>query len=137
MTKRQLENVKFELVLLSAIDEALSVYGERPKSAIYTYLEKAQNLPKRDISERIDDFSSTLEELFGLGARYLEILIMKNLYSIVGIAWKWKASSNGGLPDLTFKEYVCSVKKHFDETSKNESQISILIEENEELRVHK
>jgi hypothetical protein len=137
VTKPQLENAKFELVLLSAIDEALSVYGEKPKSAIYTYLEKAQNLPKRHISERIDDFSNALEELFGLGARYLEILIMKNLHSKVEVAWEWKAPNHRVRADLTFKEYVNSVKNHLDETNKNEPQMSILIEENEALRVQK
>ena len=137
MTKPQLEDVKFELVLLSAIDEALSVYGEKPKSAIYTYLEKAQNLPKHHISQRIDDFSNALEELFGIGARYLEILIMKNLHTKVEVTWEWKAPNRRGQPDLTFKEYVNSMKNHLDETNKNEPKICILTEENEALRVQK
>lgn len=96
---------KFETVLLGSIDEAFSTLGERAKMSIYLTLEHKFTITKQDIPYRVDDFSDALERIFGLGARYLEVLIMKKLYEKVGClyeldATKWLVSN------LTFRKYV-------------------------------
>ena len=133
MTRMTREDSKFDSILTEAIDEALSACGERAKSAFYTYLEKSLSLPKREIPTRIDEFSQALENLFGVGARILEILIMKSLYSRIGVVWKWKVPERAGprdcphaqdLPHLTFQEYVNLTKKYYEVAAREEEQMA-------------
>ena len=77
--KIKLPTTNFEELLLEAIDEALSSLGESSKTATYINLEKKFNIPKQTIPIQIEDFSGALNKLFGLGAKYIEILCMKNL----------------------------------------------------------
>ena len=112
---------KFDSILSEAIDEALSVCGERAKSALYTYLEKALNIPKPEIPTRINEFSRGLEDLFGVHAHILEILIMKYLHSKIEIVWKWPNDS----PNLTFQEYVSFARKHYEGPAKEVDQVDV------------
>src|SRR4030067_1543066 len=93
MAKPDHEGSEFDQVLLEAIDDALSVYGEETKSAIYVYLERALGIPKRKIPARIDEFSKGLEDLFGIGSKSVEILIIKNLHSKIGVVLEMKTSN--------------------------------------------
>lgn len=115
MTKPIPNSDEFSNLLIDAIDKALSSLGEAPKSAIYFHLERVLNLSKREIPARIDEFSNAIEDLFGLGARFLEIHIIQNLHSEVGVVWEFEAPNSRILPDLTFKQYVNFVKKYFDD----------------------
>jgi hypothetical protein len=124
--KRTLGNdPKFDSILSEAIDEALSVCGERAKSALYTYLEKAFNIPKPEIPTRINEFSRGLEDLFGVHAHILEILVMKYLHSKIEIVWKWSLDS----PNLTFEEYVSFARKYYEDPAKAADQIGIQADE--------
>ena len=123
---------KFNILLLEAINEALSSLGESPKTAIYYHLETDFDIKKKDIPNRTDDFSRALEKLFGLGARHLEILFMKSFYAKVGggrerVSWEW------GLREVTFRDYVRLMRQSFDEASKKGEETGILININEKL----
>jgi hypothetical protein len=96
----------FDNLLLEAIDEGLSSLGESSKQAIYFYLEKIFKIKKEDIPYKIETFAGAIETIFGPGANFLEIQIMKRLYEKVGVAFKWHGSKN-----LTFTEYVTAVKR--------------------------
>jgi hypothetical protein len=96
---------KFEEVLQDSIDEAFSSLGEAVRASIYFHLEHKFLITKQDIPWRIKDFSDALERIFGLGARHLELLIMKNLYEKVNCLYRWEGPK-WLVPDLTFKEYV-------------------------------
>lgn len=74
----------FEEVLLEAIDEGLYSLGKEIKQAVYLHLKNEYSLRKRDIPYRIEDFTRALEETFQLGAKLLEIKIIKILYTKVG-----------------------------------------------------
>ena len=89
----------FEKLLLESIDEALSSLGMSTKH-IYFHLEKDFNIKKQDIPHKIEEFADAIEKIFGLGARVLEIQIMKRLYQKVG-PFKHFPERN-----LTFTEYV-------------------------------
>ena len=96
------KTVSFEEALLEAVDEGLSMLGESAKQAIYYHLEKTLKMNRLDIPCRIEEFTDTIEEMFGSGAKILEILIMKCLFKKVGRTFK-----NIPRPkDLTFTEYV-------------------------------
>lgn len=76
--------LNFEELLLEAIDEEFSSLGKTCKQALYFHLEKNFKLNKRDIPFRIEDFSEAIENIFGAGAKLLQIRIMKNLFRKTG-----------------------------------------------------
>ena len=63
---------------MEAIDEALSSLGESVKQSIYFHIEN-KFVARNEIPENIEDFQGGLEKIFGAGAQFIEILIMKNL----------------------------------------------------------
>lgn len=118
--------MNFNGLLLEAIDEVLSSLGESPKTAIYYHLEEAFNIKRLEIPERFNDFSSALEQIFGVGATHLEILFMKSLYAKVRGAREF-ASCEWVVPEVTFKAYVDIMRQNYEEASKNEEEMGILI----------
>ena len=98
----------FDKLLLEAVDEGLSSLGESSKQAIYFHLEKRFNIKKREIPHKIEAFADAIEKIFGLGANFLEILIMKQLHEKVGQSFKWPEYK-----ELTFIEYVAVAKRSF------------------------
>lgn len=98
----------FEKILLEAVDEGLSTLGESPKHAVYFHLENSFNIQKREIPYRINDFADSLDKIFGQGADFLEILIMKRLYEKIGGVIKWPESA-----DFTFIDYVAVAKRSY------------------------
>jgi len=98
----------FEKLLLEAVDEGLSSLGETSKQAIYFHLEKSFNIKKKEIPYKIGTFAKAVEKIFGLGANFLEILIMKRLYEKIGGVFEWQESI-----DFAFAEYVAVVKRNF------------------------
>ena len=100
----------FEKLLLEAVDEGLSSIGESSKKAIYFHLEKRFNIKKREIPYKIEAFAKAVEKIFGLGASFLEILIMKRLYEKVGGVFEWHEPT-----EFVFTEYVAVAKRSFQE----------------------
>jgi len=76
--------MSFEEVLLESVDEGLSLLGESAKQAVYFHLEKEFKLNKKDIPYKIEDFTEAMENIFGVGAKILEIRIMRNLFKNMG-----------------------------------------------------
>jgi hypothetical protein len=102
--------------LLEAIDEAFSSLGESAKIAIFFHLENSMGIRKQEIPFRIDDLQTALEKLFGIGAKYLEILCVKNLHEKLKITYKWEMP-RWVVPELTFKEYLRLVKMKFENSN--------------------
>lgn len=75
---------EFDKLLVRAIDEALNSLGESVKQFIYFYIENKFKLSRDEISENLFEFQGGLERIFGAGAQYIEILIMKNLHAKIG-----------------------------------------------------
>jgi len=103
----------FEKLLLESIDKALDSLGESARQSIYFHLQSKFKITKQDIPQHLEDFENGLEKIFGLGAQFLEILIMKDLYTKIGHPLEWKE----GHP-LEFVEYVKTAKQSFLEGSK-------------------
>jgi hypothetical protein len=108
----------FDKLLFEAIDEGLSSIGESSKQAIYLHLEKDFEIKKHEIPYKIEDFVRALEKIFGLGAGFLEILIMKNLYEKVGRTVHLHEPKN-----FAFTKYVAATERSFIEKSKAEELI--------------
>jgi len=107
----------FNRLLLEAIDEGLSSIGESSKQAIYFHLEKAFKVKRQEIPYRIEDFTAAIEKIFGLGANFLEILIMKRLYEKVGGRFQWRGSR-----EFTFTAYVATAKRSFLEKERTKKK---------------
>jgi hypothetical protein len=100
------KTIKFEEVLLEAIDEGLSLLGESSKQAVYFHLEKTFKMNRVDIPYRIEEFTDAIEKIFGTGAKIIEIQIMKCLFKKVGYSFKHYPKQK----NLTFTEYIVAVK---------------------------
>ncbi len=108
---------KFSTILLESIDEALLKLGENTKTSIYFHLKTKFAISRHDIPEKIEDFSDALEQIFGLGAPKIEILIMKCLNEQVKGTYKW-VGPRWLVPDLTFIKYVKLMRLCCEETEK-------------------
>ncbi len=106
----------FEKLLLEAVDEQLTSLGESSKQALYFHLEKGFNIKKHEIPQKTEAFVGAMEKIFGQGADYLEILIMKRLHSKIGLEVKLST------PNLTFTEYVEAAKKSYSQDRTEDKQ---------------
>jgi hypothetical protein len=134
---KQEQPENFDQILITAIDEALSSLGESAKTSIYFHLEDLFKIKKQEIPSRMCDFSNALEQVFGLGARYLEVLCMKNLHARIVVTGKcsefaWPLSKQK-VPEMTFQEYVCLIRENF-ENSGCDAEMGVLVNEQEELQ---
>lgn len=98
----------FEEILLEAIDEALASLGDSAKQSIYYHLKEKFKIQRREIPNRVEDFAEGLEKIFGAGARFLEILIMKKLYDRIGMPIDWDESK-----EFAFANYVEAARRSF------------------------
>ena len=119
---------RFDKLLLEAVDEGLSSLGESSKQAIYFHLAKSFNVKRNAIPLEIEAFAEAIEKIFGLGANFLEVLIMKRLHEKIGVVFDWNESRK-----FVFAEYVMAAKKSFEERQKQE--ITMELVECEEVRV--
>jgi hypothetical protein len=110
----------FEDLLVEAVDEGLASLGESAKQAIYFHLEDRFRIAKNDIPYHLEDFTDGLEKIFGLGAHFIEILIMKSLFEKIGQPLEWNQSK-----ELVFVEYVAAAKQGFLKREKEANAIEI------------
>ena len=74
----------FNEFVLAAVDESLSSIGETAKQEICFHLKEHHGISMEEIPSRIRDFAEALEESYGLGAKFIEIKIVKALYEKTG-----------------------------------------------------
>lgn len=98
----------FDELLLEAVDEALSSLGDSAKQSIYFHLQDKFKISREDIPKRIKEFAEGLEKIFGIGARFLEIMIMKRLYAHIGKPLEWNENE-----EFVFVNYVEAARRSF------------------------
>ena len=84
-------------VLLEAVDKGLLVSGEIARTAIYERIERSYQIRREEIPEKLETFQKALEELLGAGAKLIEKMIARNLYSSFGL--NFTVHANWALPD--------------------------------------
>src|SRR3972149_8660919 len=94
-------------LLLNAIDEALNSLGESVKQSIYFHIENKFSVARNAIPESLQDFQGGLEKIFGTGAQFIEILIMKNLHSRIDLPLKMENEQ------FEFVKYVDAAKENY------------------------
>lgn len=98
----------FDDLLLNSIDEALTSLGESVKQSIYFHIENKFAVPRKNIPDNLSQFQAGLEKIFGTGARFIEILIMKNLHSRIGLPLEMNKSC-----ELEFAAYVAAAEQSY------------------------
>lgn len=113
---------EFDDILLETIDETLSSLGEPVKNAVYFHLQTNFCINKDEIPKKINEFSDIIQKIFGSGAGRLEIKLMKTLHSKINVSVKWPEYeapiSKWLVMDMTFIEYVNSMRQNYDANAK-------------------
>ncbi|MCX8153457.1 MAG: NitrOD5 domain-containing protein [Candidatus Bathyarchaeota archaeon] len=78
--ENSLQQKNYEAALTEAIDAALEPLGPAVARIIYTYMERSLEIKKQEIPNRPEDFTKTIEQIFGEGATLIEIRIMEELH---------------------------------------------------------
>jgi hypothetical protein len=100
----------FNKLFLDAVDDALSSLGDSAKQSIYFHLESKFRISRNEIPCRLQDFAAGLEKIFGVGARFLEILIMKKLYEKTGKPIEWNDSK-----EFVFSQYLDVARQSYSQ----------------------
>lgn len=106
----------FQDLLLEAIDSALASLGDSAKQSVYYHLQKEFNVSRNEIPDRIGDFDSGLEQIFGAGTRFLEVMVMKKLYEEMGS--KGKILTLDINKEFNFIDYVKAAQTTYEKKKK-------------------
>lgn len=109
-----MQTQKLEKLLIQAVDEGLSSLGDSSKQAIYFHLDTTFNIKKDQIPQKVEAFVAAIEKIFGIGANFIEILIMRKLDEKIG------QDSPQFSKDITLDEYVSVLKKNLAGKLKSE-----------------
>jgi len=90
--------------LLEAVDQGLAVPSEIVRAAIYERIERSYQVRREEISEKVEILHKALQDLLGAGAKVMEKLIARSLYSRLGLSFTEHAN-------WTLADYVNHVKK--------------------------
>jgi len=100
----------FQKLFLESVDSAFSSLGESAKQSIFFHLESEFKIARDEIPCRLEDFDNGLEKIFGTGSRFLEVLIMKNLYERIGGEGKILKWDEG--KEFRFVDYVKAAQRN-------------------------
>jgi len=95
----------FETAIIEAVDEGFSPFGHSRKQAIYFHLENIFKIKKQEIPYKIEEFANAIEQIFGAGAKLIEIRIIEALHE--------RTQGFVHLPkkgELVFTEYVANLR---------------------------
>lgn len=97
----------FERLFIEAVDEGLGTLGESGKHMIFFHLDRSYSVKKHEIPKKPEAFARGLEKIFGAGASVLEKLIVKSLYSKLGLEYE-------DVESRPFVDYVNHVREAND-----------------------
>jgi len=98
----------FDRLLLGSIDEALLSLGESARQSIYFHIERNYHVDREEIPQELEQFQTALERIFGIGARFIEILIMRRLYRKIGCPLSVEQNAQ-----LEFLKYIEAARRDF------------------------
>jgi hypothetical protein len=80
-----------ECLFVNAVDETLKqIFKEEGVKIIYDFFEKQSNLRIDDISKKPEVFTVSLENLMVSAAKVIELAILRNFYSKLGLKFEEK-----------------------------------------------
>ncbi len=102
---QQLGENKFEATMMEAIDDSLGSFENLDKLEVYRHLEKSFKISKQEIPCKTEEFVDAMEQMFGIGAKLVEIKIIKAVHKRVPM---FMFTPKKGT--LFFKDYVASLR---------------------------
>jgi len=103
---------EFKVTIIETVDESFSSFSNLDKQAVYLHLENTFKIKKQEIPCKIEDFADAIEQMFGIGAKLVEIRIIEALHKrIPEFVFFPKKGAIG------FKEYVASLRAFLLQTS--------------------
>ncbi|MCW4045887.1 MAG: hypothetical protein NWE94_10285 [Candidatus Bathyarchaeota archaeon] len=106
--KTNTRETKFEEIMLETVDEVFSSLGHTCKQAIYAQLKETFKIKKREIPIKLEEFANAIEQIFGPGARFIELKIIEKLHQ--------KTPNFLYIPhikSLVFADYVTNLRRFF------------------------
>jgi hypothetical protein len=70
----------FETAIIDAVDAGFAPFGRFGKQIIYIQLENTFKIKKQEIPYKIEEFADAIEQIFGAGAKLIEIKILEALH---------------------------------------------------------
>ena len=117
---------KFEKILLETVDEVFSSLGHICKQTIYSQLEQTFKIKKHQIPTKIPEFTRAIEQLFGAGAKFIELQIIATLHE-KNPNFKYSPS----MGNLVFEEYLENLRRFFLTTDrKGNNRLRIQVKAN-------
>ena len=108
-----MSEAEYDALLLESVDEALSMLSDSITKAVYFHLERSFNIKKDEIPCRLGAFTQAVENIFGVGANFVEILIMKKLHEKVNAHFRWDESKGFELAQAR-APYISEAKRVFE-----------------------
>jgi len=105
-TKEHIQEGSFDELFLEAVESAFSMLGSRGKQALFGNLESKFGIQKETLGNNLEPFASALEQVFGHGARLIEMQIMGELHAKTP-QFKYKAT----YADFSFVDYVEALRQ--------------------------
>jgi hypothetical protein len=96
---------ELNIAIIETVDESFSSFSNLDKEAIYLHLENAFKIKKHEIPCKIETFVDAIEQIFGVGAKLIEIRIIEALHKRIP---EFVFFPKKG--DIGFKEYVTSLR---------------------------
>ena len=96
---------EFDRLLVESLNESFAtILGEIPKRTLYDILEKNHAISVNRIPERLNEFTTVLDALFGVTpAKAIVRIIVKRLYSKLGLTYIER-------PDWRLPDYVSEAR---------------------------
>lgn len=99
------ENKDWNSIFAEAVDDTLKqIFKEDGARVIYEFLENHTRLRLEDVADKPQVFSDSLERLMVSAARVIEKVILKNVYSKMGLKFKEK-------PGYEFSDYIKDLRE--------------------------
>ena len=103
---------EFKVAIIETVDESFASFSNLDKQAVYCHLENTFKIKKQEIPCKIEGFADAIEQMFGIGAKLVEIKIIEALHKrIPEFVFFPKKGAIG------FKEYVASLRAFLLQTS--------------------
>ena len=96
---------KFEVTMMEAIDESLSSFASLDKLEVYRHLENCFKIRKQEIPFKTEEFADAMGQMFGIGAKLVEIKIIETVHKRVP---EFKFTPRRGT--VVFKEYIANLR---------------------------
>jgi hypothetical protein len=99
---------EFNTIIAETVDESLSSFCNLDKEAVYRRLENDFKIKKQEIPCKLEEFADAIEQIFGVGAKLIEIKIIQMLHKqIQGFMFFPKKG------EVDFKEYAVGLRAFF------------------------